>query len=156
MIYRRAAYIFFALTMASSVAAEQQSDADKSQQVDSGLSGYWQQVDGDVVLLSQQGSSLTSRFTTQSANNNANDLDFSATIYGNLIYGAYRGPFFRSMQKICSEQIWVGMGLTLSDDGNTLEGFRGDRIVDPTTCSAKYSDPVKLVYKRIANFDPGK
>jgi hypothetical protein len=60
------------------------------------------------------------------------------------------------MQKKCSLQIWVGMGLTLSDDGTILEGFRGDRIVDPKNCSAKNSDPVKLVYKRIADSDPLK
>ncbi|MEJ6595924.1 hypothetical protein [Parasphingorhabdus sp.] len=153
MIYRPAAYAFSALMMVSGVAADARPDANESQTAESDLTGYWKQRDGKIVHFTQDGSSLTSRYSKRSAGNDENDVDFTATVHGNLIYGAHRGPFSRTMQKKCSLQIWVGMGLTLSDDGTILEGFRGDRIVDPKTCSAKNSDPVKIVYKRIADAD---
>jgi hypothetical protein len=156
MIYRTAAYVFSALMMVGGVAADARPDANESQAAETDLTGYWQQGDGEIVHFTQDGSGLTSRYSKRSAGNDENEIDFTATVHGNLIYGAHRGPFSRPMQKKCSLQIWVGMGLTLSDDGTILEGFRGDRIVDPKNCSAKNSDPVKLVYKRIADSDPLK
>ena len=153
MIYRQAAYIFSALMLVSGVASEARPDADGSQKSDSDLAGSWQQGNGELVRFTREGSSLTSRYQKRSASNDENDIDFTATVHGNLIYGAHRGPFSRAMQKKCAMQIWVGMGLTLSEDGTELTGFRGDRIVDPKTCSAKNSDPVKLVYTRVTDSD---
>ena len=153
MIYRQAAYIFSALMLVSGVASEARPDAEGSQKADSDLAGYWQQGNGEIVRFTREGSSLTSRYQKRSASNDENDIDFTATVHGNLIYGAHRGPFSRAMQKKCAVQIWVGMGLTLSEDGTELTGFRGDRIVDPKTCSAKNSDPVKLVYTRVTDSD---
>lgn len=150
---RLAAYALSALMMVNGVAADARSGADETQKTESDLTGYWQQADGDILYFTQDGSSLTSRYKKRSANNDENDIDFTATVHGNLIYGAHRGPFSRAMQKKCSLQIWVGMGLTLSDDGTELTGFRGDRIVDLKTCSAKNSDPVGLVYTRMADSD---
>jgi len=154
MIFRQAVYVFSALMMVGSAAVHARPDADQSGTAQSDLTGYWQQGDGEIFYFTQEGFSLTSRYRDQSANNDENDVDFTATVHGNLIYGAHRGPFSRSMQKKCAVQIWVGMGLTLNDDGTELEGFRGDRIVDRQTCSTKNSEPVKLVYKRIADFEP--
>ncbi len=154
MIYRPAAYAFSALMMVCSVAADARPAAHAPESSEIDLSGYWQQGDGQVVHFTQDGSSLTSRYRERSANNDEGDIDFTATVHGNLIYGAHRGPFSRTMQRTCALQIWVGMGLTLSGDGTQLTGFRGDRIVDLKTCSAENSDTVKLVYKRLADFDP--
>lgn len=153
MRYRHAAYAFAALMMVNGVAADARPDADESQKGESDLTGYWQQADGQILYFTQEGSSLTSRYEKASASNDENDIDFTATVHGNLIYGAHRGPFSQVMQKKCALQIWVGMGLTLSDDGTELTGFRGDRIVDLKTCSAKNSDPVEVVYTRIADSD---
>ena len=155
MIYLPSAYAFLALTMVIGVAADARPHSDEPQMIaESDLTGTWQQGDGAIVHFTQDGSSLTSRYSERSAGNYENDIDFTATIHGNLVYGAHRGPFSRAMQKKCAVQIWVGMGLTLSDDGTRLEGFRGDRAVDPRTCSAVNSDPVSLVYTRIEGAKP--
>jgi len=154
MIYRPVALMFSALMMVGGVAAVAGPDAEESGQVESDLTGYWQREDGAVFHFVQEGVGLISRHDRQPAHAEENDLDFTATIYGKLIYGAHRGPFSRAMQKKCAIQIWVGMGLTLSDDGRLLEGFRGDRIVDAKRCSTRNSDPVRLVYKRLPDYDP--
>jgi hypothetical protein len=149
MRYRLAAFAFSALLMVPGIATP--ALADGKEQAANDLTGYWQQGGGQIFHFIQEGTSLTSRHP---ARNNENDLEFSATVHGSLIYGAHRGPFSRAMQKKCARQIWVGMGLTLSDDRTKLTGFRGDRIIDPKTCSARYSDPVKLVYTRVPGPDP--
>lgn len=154
MIYRRVGFAFSALMMVGGVAAEARPDAEESRKVESDLTGYWQQEDGTVFHFVQEGVRLISRHDRRPAGADENDIDFTATIYGRLIYGAHRGPFSRAMQKKCAVQIWVGMGLTLSDDGRLLEGFRGDRIVDPKSCSTENRDPVRLVYKRLPDYDP--
>lgn len=154
MRYRQAATIFSALMLVSSVAAAAPPDAREPRQAEGDLTGYWQQADGTVVRFTQDGSSLISRYDKRSAGEEANDIDFTATVHGNLVYGAHRGPFSRAMQEKCATQIWVGMGLTLSDDGNKLEGFRGDRVIDPQNCSARNSAPASLVYKRVLARDP--
>lgn len=154
MIHRKTACIFAGLMMLSGVAVDARPDAGESAKAESHLTGYWQQDDGAVVHLTQEGANLTSRHSGPSADNDANDIDFTATVHGKLIYGAHRGPFSRAMQKKCALQIWVGMGLTLSEDGQSLEGFRGDRILDPKSCSVRNSEPVKLVYKRVPDYDP--
>ena len=154
MKYRQAAYAFCALIMASGVAADARSDAGDSPEALADLSGYWQQEDGTVYHFSQDGINLISRHDGQSPGAGENEIDFTATVHGNLIYGAHRGPFSRAIQKRCAIQIWVGMGLTLSEDGRLLEGFRGDRVVDPKSCSARNSDPVRLVYRRVSGLDP--
>ncbi len=154
MIYRHAAYVFLALMTANGVAVEARPDSERNvgmHQIETDLTGYWQQGDGQVFYFTQEGSSLTSRHSRKSASHVENEVDFTATIHGNLIYGAHRGPYSRAMQEKCSRQIWVGMGLTLNEGRNELTGFRGDRIVDPENCSAKNSDPVAVVYTRIAD-----
>lgn len=156
MKYRQAAAIFFALMTLSSVSADARPGSEKSPKAAGDLTGYWQQEDGAIVHFTQEGSSLISRYDKRSADNEANDIDFTATVHGNLVYGAHRGPFSRAMQEKCATQIWVGMGLTLSDDGNMLEGFRGDRIIDPENCSARNSAPTGLVYKRVSALDPAE
>ncbi len=153
MIYRQAIYALAALMMVNGAVADARPDADQAQNVDHDLTGYWRQADGNIFHFTQDGTSLTSRYRTKSQNNDENDIDFTATIHGNLIYGAHRGPFPRAMQEKCALQIWVGMGLTLSDDGLELRGFRGDRIVDPKTCSVSDSAPVAVVYTRVAGSD---
>lgn len=147
MRYRLPAYAFSALLMGSVHVAP--ALADGTAQTPNDLSGYWQRDDGKIVHFTQDGSSLTSRFSKRSARDGDPEIDFTATVHGNLIYGTHRGPFDRVMQKKCSIQIWVGMGLTLSDDQTELKGFRGDRIVDAKNCSAKNRDPVELVYSRM-------
>ena len=122
--------------------------------IGSDLSGYWRQADGAIFRFTQDGSSLTSRYPEGAVAGDENDIDFAATIHGNLIYGAHRGPFSRAVQKQCAIQIWVGMGLTLSKDGKRLEGFRGDRILDAGTCTAANSEPVNLVYTRVEDLPP--
>lgn len=173
MIYRQVACVFLALMTANGVAAEVRPGANNntallraeavakmfaeaSETAESDLTGYWQAADGETFYFTQEGSSLTSRHTKRSANNAENEIDFTATVHGNLVYGAHRGPFSRAMEQKCSRQIWVGMGLTLNDDRNELTGFRGDRIIDPENCTARNSDPVGLVYNRIADIDPLK
>ena len=152
MILRRSACVFLALLMADGAVAQAPPASDNHehmQQAESGLTGYWQQDDGQIFYFVQEGSSLISRHAQRSAGNNENEVDFTATIYGNLVYGAHRSPGSRAMQEKCAQQIWVGMGLTLNDDRTELTGFRGDRIVDAKGCSVKDSDPVGLVYSRI-------
>lgn len=159
MKYRHAAYIFLALVTANAVAAQELPDANNNAsmpQVEFDLTGYWQQGDGQIFYFSQDGSSLTSRYPKRSARNNENEIDFTATIHGNLVYGAHRASFARALQEKCSSQIWVGMGLTLNDGRTELTGFRGDRIVDPKNCSVKDSHPLGLVYTRVVDFDPLK
>ena len=158
-----AAYVVLGLMTANGVAvqagpvAKLQAEAvpeqinDGSDQVEPDLTGYWQQDDGQIFYFEHSGSSLVSRHVKRSARNNENDIDFTATVHGNLIYGAHRGPFSRAMQEKCSNQIWVGMGLTLNDGRNQLAGFRGDRAVDPKNCSAKNADTVALVYTKVAD-----
>lgn len=157
MIYRRSACVFLALLMANGAAAQALPASDKNhnmQQTDSDLTGYWRQDDGQIFYFTHEGSSLTSRRSQRSTNNHESEVDFTATIYGNLIYGAHRASFSRAMQEKCLGQIWVGMGLTLNDGRTELTGFRGDRIVDLKTCSVKDSDPVGLVYTRIDDPEP--
>ncbi len=156
MRYRQAAQIFSALMMVTSVSADARTGTEESRKAEGDLTGYWQQEDGAIVHFTQEGSSLISRYDKRSADNEANDIDFTATVHGNLVYGAHRGPFSRAMQKKCSTQIWVGMGLTLSDDGRMLEGFRGDRIIDPESCSTRNSAPTSLVYRRVPALDTGQ
>jgi len=153
MKYRQAVHLISALMMVSGVAADARPDAEQSGNAGGDLSGYWQQDDGAVVHFTQDGSSLISRYEKPSADNDENDIDFTATVHGNLVYGAHRGPFSRAMQEKCAIQIWVGIGLTLSDDGNMLEGYRGDRTINPENCSARNSAPTSLVYKRIRVLD---
>ena len=153
MRYRKTAYIFSALMLVSGIAADAR-DTEQSGKAQGDLTGYWQQEDGTVVRFTQDGTSLTSRHSQRSADNDKNDIAFTATVHGNLVYGAHRGPFSRAMQRKCALQIWVGMGLTLSEDGTRLEGFRGDRTLDPQSCRAENSAPVALVYKRMSDFDP--
>lgn len=152
MRYRLPAYAFSALFLVSGLATQAQ--ADGSEQSNHALNGYWQRDDGLVVHFTQQGSSLTSRHSKQSARDGNPEIDFTATVHGNLVYGTHRGPFSRGMQKKCATQIWVGMGLTLNKEQTELRGFRGDRIVDAKTCSAKNSDPVELVYTRMPAGNP--
>ncbi len=154
MMNRQVTYMCLALTMAIGGAADARSEASGSAEAESDLTGYWQREDGTVFQFSQEGINLISRHDKRSLAADENDIDFTATVHGNLVYGAHRGPFSRAVQKKCAIQIWVGMGLTLSDDGTSLEGFRGDRIFDPKDCSAKNSEPVKLVYKRLPDPDP--
>ncbi|NRD90785.1 hypothetical protein C8024_17085 [Sphingopyxis sp. BSNA05] len=151
MRHRQAIYAFAALAMVNGIAADARSSADERQIAQLDLSGSWQQADGDVLHFTQDGTSLTSRYLERSANNDADDIDFTATIHGNLVYGAHRAPFSRAMQKKCALQIWVGMGLTLNEGGTELRGFRGDRIVDPESCNVTDSAPVAVVYTRIAD-----
>lgn len=152
MIYRRSVCVLLALLTANGVAAEPLAalgtDA-SSPQDELDLTGYWRQADGQIFHFVQDGSSLTSRYSQATASNAANDVDFTATIYGNLVYGAHRAAFSRVLLEKCSSQIWVGMGLTLNDKRTELTGFRGDRIVDPENCSVEDSDPVGLVYVRV-------
>ena len=157
MIYRQAACAFIVLMMPYGAAAEALSDSDKNvdlHQTGSDLTGYWQQEDGQIFRFSQEGSILTSRHSKRSASNVENQIDFTATIYGNLIYGAHRASFSSALLAKCTNQIWVGMGLTLNEERTKLTGFRGNRIVDPKTCSVKDSDPVGLVYSRITAAEP--
>ncbi|MGB5724909.1 MAG: hypothetical protein WBM39_10885 [Parasphingorhabdus sp.] len=157
MIYRHSAFTLLALLMADGVLAQAPPASDRidnMQQAETALTGYWQQDDGRIFYFTQEGSSLTSRHSKHSSSNNEGEVDFTATIYGNLIYGAHRAPNSRSVQEKCSRQIWVGMGLTLNEEGTGLKGFRGDRIVDPKDCSVKDSDPVGLVYIRIDEPEP--
>lgn len=152
MKYRQAACVFLALAMAQGAAAQTLPATDKnisSQQVEIDLTGYWQQEDGQIFYFSQDGSSLISRHSHRSASNAENDVDFTATIYGNLVYGAHRAAFSPALLEKCSSQIWVGMGLTLNDKRTELTGFRGDRIVDPENCDVDDSDPIGLAYVRI-------
>lgn len=153
MLFRDVAYAFSAMMLVSGAPANARSDANQSKEAVSDLTGYWQQENGHIVHFTQDGSSLTSRYVKRSTTSEPDDIDFTATVHDNLIYGAHRGPFSRAMQKKCRVQIWVGMGLTVKDDGTILEGFRGDRTVNPRTCSVENSDAVKLVYKRVADFD---
>lgn len=157
MIYRRSACVFLALLMANGVAAQAPPDSDKNagtHQTEFDLTGYWQQDGGQIFYFAQEGSSLTSRHMQRAAGNDERDIDFTATVHGNLIYGAHRASFSRVLRAKCSNQIWVGMGLTVNDDRTELTGFRGDRIVDPKTCNVKDSAPVGLVYKRIDEAEP--
>jgi|GEM_PF-847209 len=162
MIYRHVAFVFSALMLAQGTFASAQARTDgvtgqnlaePVAQAENDLTGYWQQGNGEIVYFTQDGTSLTSRYRKRSASNDENDIDFTATVHGNLVYGAHRGPFSRAMQKKCALQIWVGMGLTLNEDGTELAGFRGDRVVDRKSCSTKNSDPVRLVYTRVADGD---
>lgn len=145
MRYRLVTYACSALLMASGVAALAQADGMAPAEND--LTGLWQQGDGQIVHFTQQGAALTSRH--RSPRGQEAEVDFTATIHGNLVYGAHRGPFSRIMQKKCALQIWVGMGLTLNADRTELTGFRGDRIVDPKSCRVANSDPVTIVYRRL-------
>lgn len=156
MIYRQAIYAFAALMMVNGTVADARPDAEQVQNTEQDLTGYWRQADGSIFHFTQEGTSLISRYRVESENNDENDIDFTATVHGNLIYGAHRGPFSRAMQKKCTFQIWVGMGLTLNDGGTELRGFRGDRIVDPKTCSVTDSDPVTVVYTRVADSAPAR
>lgn len=154
MIFRLAALVFPALLMADGAVGQSLPASENMRQAESALTGYWQQDDGQIFYFTQEGSSLTSRHAQRSAGHTESEVDFTATIYGNLIYGAHRSPHSRAMQEKCAQQIWVGMGLTLNDDRTELTGFRGDRIVDPKTCSVRDSDPVGLVYTRINGPEP--
>ena len=152
MIYLRLVCVLLALLTANGVAAQPQAAPDKdahSPQEAFDLTGHWQQEDGQTFHFTQDGSSLTSRYSTASPGNAGNAIDFTATIYGNLIYGAHRAAFSPAMLEKCSSQIWVGMGLTLNAEGTELAGFRGGRIVDADDCTVEDSDPVRLVYVRI-------
>jgi len=151
MRYRQAIYAFAALTMGHGVGVNAQPDVDEGQNDAHDLTGHWRQADGDILHFTQDGSSLISRYRDPSAYNAEGEIDFTATIHGNLIYGARRAPFSRAMQKKCALQIWVGMGLTLSDGGAELRGFRGDRTIDSKSCRVTDSTPVTVVYTRIAD-----
>ncbi|WP_321324050.1 hypothetical protein [uncultured Parasphingorhabdus sp.] len=151
MRYRHMVCAIAALMMVNGVAAGARPDDGGVQNVDHDLNGYWQQADGDILHFTQEGTSLISRYRERSANNEAGEIDFTATMHGTLVYGAHRAPFSRTMQEKCALQIWVGMGLTLSEAGTELRGFRGDRVVDPKTCSVTDSAPVAVVYTRMAD-----
>jgi hypothetical protein len=152
MLYRRSVCMFLALMMADGAAVQALAASDQNvvmDQAETDLTGHWRQGDGHIVYFTQVGSSLTSRYSKSPTSNVENEVDFTATIYGNLIYGAHRASFSHALQEKCSSQIWVGMGLTLNETRTELTGFRGDRIVDPESCSVEDSDPVGLVYIRI-------
>ncbi len=152
MIYRRPVCVLLALMTANGVAAQPLAAPDQdasSPQAVFDLTGHWRQEDGQTFHFIQDGSSLISRYSVSPASNAGNDIDFTATIYGNLVYGAHRAAFSPAMLEKCSSQIWVGMGLTLNAEGTELAGFRGDRIVDADDCTVEDSDPVRLVYVRI-------
>lgn len=150
MRYRVAVYAFSALLALSGIATPALTEG--TEPAGNDLSGYWQQGDGQIVQFTQEGVALTSRH--RSERGKEAEVDFTATVHGNLIYGAHRGPFSTAMQKKCATQIWVGMGLTLNADRTELTGFRGDRTVDPKTCRVTNSDPVTLVYKKMPASDP--
>jgi len=153
MQYRPTIYAFAALAMGYGVPADARSDADNVQHAKHDLTGYWQQADGEILYFTQDGTSLISRHSDESASHDHGEIDFTATIHGTLVYGAHRAPASRAMQDKCARQIWVGMGLTLSEGGTELRGFRGDRKVDPGTCSITDSAPVAVVYTRISGRD---
>lgn len=157
MIYRCTAYALIILMMPGAAVAETLSGSDRkgdSQQAAPDLTGYWQQDDGQVFHFSQSGTNLTSRRSGLSADFVEIPVDFTATIYGNLIYGAYRAPVSGERLARCASQIWVGMGLTLNEDRTKLTGFRGVRVVDPKSCNVRDSAPVGLVFTRIADPPP--
>lgn len=172
MIYRNAAYAFFALAMTNGFVAmpvhasnevkatqaedpplDSESSVVTSQEAETDLTGFWTQGGYKIVYFEQDGSRLTSRYTKRSADNNKNDIDFTATIHGSLVYGAHRAPFSRKLQKKCAHQIWVGMGLTLEDNQRKLTGFRGNRTVDPKNCSVDNSETVDIIYTRMVDAD---
>ena len=150
--FHRPVCLFLASIVANSIAAQPVAIPDGqagSQQPGFDLTGYWQQEGGQIFYFTQEGASLTSRHSRRSSTSAPNDVDFSATIYGNLVYGAHRAGFIPALPEKCSGQLWVGMGLTLNEQRSELTGFRGDRIVDPKNCTVKDSVPVRLVYVRV-------
>ena len=152
--FYRSVLLFLASLAANSVAAQSIAIPDGqagSQQPGFDLTGYWQQEGGQIFYFTQEGASLTSRHSGRSSTSATNDVDFTATIYGNLVYGAHRAGFAPALQEKCSGQIWVGMGLTLNVQRTELTGFRGDRIVDPKNCTVEDSVPVRLVYVRVGS-----
>ncbi|WP_430414333.1 hypothetical protein [Parasphingorhabdus sp.] len=172
MIYRNAAYAIYALAMTNALvampahaanevkaqpAANSSSHSENpvatSPDADIDLTGFWTQGGYKIVYFEQDGSRLTSRYTKRSADNKKNEIDFTATIHGNLVYGAHRAPFSRKLQKKCAHQIWVGMGLTLEANHRKLTGFRGNRTVDPKNCEVDNSETVDIIYTRMVDAD---
>lgn len=115
------------------------------------LTGYWKQGKHRILYFRQDGSKLISRHVkrTRVLAYDAEDIDFSATVHGNLVYGAHLNRLSRSMHRKCPVDMWVGIGLTVSEDYTRLTGFRGDRSVNLANCKVTSTNSVPFVYTRM-------
>ncbi|MEH6756005.1 MAG: hypothetical protein V7676_00675 [Parasphingorhabdus sp.] len=115
------------------------------------LTGYWKYGDNRILYLTQNGVNLESRHTKRTTDfvHEADEVDFTATLRGNLVYGAHLIRLSWAMHNICPVDLWVGMGLTVNDEQTKLTGFRGHRTVNLKTCKVEDQPPRDFVYTRM-------
>lgn len=135
-------------------------DASALETIPYDLTGYWKYGDNRILYFTHDGLSLTSHHTKQTTDfvHAAQEVDFTATIHDNLVYGAHLIRLSWPMHNICPVDMWVGMGLTVNDDQTMLTGFRGHRTVNLKSCKVERQAPLSFVYTRMldANGDPQK
>lgn len=148
MFGRFSLFAFALATMPQSVLATPEHD----------LTGYWKNDNGHVLYFKQDESVLNSFHTKETADyvHYAEEIDFTASVLGNLVHGAHLIRLSWPLHRKCPLDMWVGMGLTLNADRTRLTGFRGHRTVDLINCEINTEATRSFSYTRMldVNGDP--
>ena len=160
MFVRNALILISALAMSHQAQARDAQEAERARGASAPISaddltGYWRDDDNEIVYFTQDGARLISQFTKSAANGEyaVGDIDFNATIINRLVHGARRRAVDAPKSRKCPKQIWVGFGLTLSDDGNMLNGYRVERLAELDDCPLNAAGPLPITYRRMLDED---
>lgn len=139
------------IPMAILAVCSQTAMATNADSVQYDLTGYWKYGDNRILYLTQDGPKLTSHHTKQTPDyaHFADELDFTATVLGDLVHGAHLIRLPWPMHGKCPLDMWVGIGLTINDDQTVMTGFRGHRTVDLVTCEVSNGSTRSFVYHRM-------
>jgi outer membrane protein OmpA-like peptidoglycan-associated protein len=127
------------------------------------LSGSWRRGDGGVVAVSQHGDKITmvhvevtpqvrSEFEFEPGDEHA-----VGTLEGRSFHGQMHVHLMHRMKTICPKEWdrWATLELTLSDDGNTLEGRWQNEHFSDRDCSFAFSEWIPWKYARVTE-EPGR
>jgi outer membrane protein OmpA-like peptidoglycan-associated protein len=127
------------------------------------VSGMWTRGDGGVVAVSQHGTTIT-MVHVEVIPQVRSEFDFAPGdehARGTLDSRAFRGQMHvhlvHRMKTLCPDQWdrWPPLELTLSEDGNTLEGRWQKEYFSDRDCSHTSSEWIPWKYTRVTQ-EPGK
>ena len=154
MIWRLALYLSVVGSMGGNFAfAQTPADVESTTRDDGSgdLTGYWKNSSNQTVYFTQTGFNVIARFKRYKRKSDyfSKEVDFNATLRGDLLHGAHRQRLSRRKEKKCSKEIWVGMGLTLNTDHTKLTGFRGNQKINLSNCKTSADGTIPFVYTRM-------
>ena len=131
------------------------------------FSGFWLRDDGGVIKVSQDGANVKAVHVNVVPENREvygfvpGDVHFEGVAHGRAITGKVMGHLPMAKWKpLCPGQwaSWADNELTLTEDGNTLEGRWKHTIVSDKDCSIIREEwlPAKYVRSQVVSAAPGR